>query len=101
MRRQRRLLFLPLALILVAVGSVHGQDIDDFVKSWMEQQHVPAVAIAVVKGGAATLLITRSELFSTALPFGEDSICPHAGTVTASGRTVPRRTRLTCQGSEW
>ncbi|HEX2457820.1 MAG TPA: serine hydrolase domain-containing protein, partial [Vicinamibacterales bacterium] len=52
MRRQRRLLFLPLALILVAVGSVHGQDIDDFVKSWMEQQHVPAVAIAVVKDGA-------------------------------------------------
>jgi CubicO group peptidase (beta-lactamase class C family) len=52
MRRQRRLLFLPLALILVAIGPVHGQDIDDLVKSWMEQQHVPAVAIAVVKGGA-------------------------------------------------
>jgi hypothetical protein len=43
---------LPLALILVAAVPGRGQDIDDFVKGWMEKQHVPAVSIAVIKDGA-------------------------------------------------
>jgi Beta-lactamase len=51
MNRGRRLLLL-LAVMLVAAASVRGQDIDDFVKSWIEKQHVPGAAIAVVKDGA-------------------------------------------------
>ena len=50
MNLRRRVL--PLALILAAAAPVRGQDIDEFVRSWMEKQHVPAVAIAVIKDGA-------------------------------------------------
>jgi len=48
---RRRHFLLPLALILVAAVPVRGQDIDDFVKGWMERHHVPAVSIAVIKDG--------------------------------------------------
>jgi D-alanyl-D-alanine carboxypeptidase len=42
---------LPFALMLVASATARGQDIDDFVRGWIEKQHVPAVAIAVIKDG--------------------------------------------------
>jgi len=51
MNRKRHFL-LPFTLILVATVAVRGQDIDDFVKAWMERQHVPGVCIAVVKDGS-------------------------------------------------
>jgi Beta-lactamase len=51
MNRERRFLRL-LAVMLVAAAPVRGQDIDDFVRGWIEKQHVPAAAIAVVKDGA-------------------------------------------------
>src|SRR5687767_13045572 len=43
---------LPFTLILVAAVSVRAQDIDDFVKGWIERQHVPGVSIAVIKDGS-------------------------------------------------
>ncbi len=43
-----------LAVMLVAAAPTRGQDIDDFVKGWLEKQHVPGAAIAVVKDGAVT-----------------------------------------------
>ena len=43
---------LLLALMLVAAAPVRAQDIDDFVRGWIEKQHVPAAVIAVVKDGA-------------------------------------------------
>ncbi len=46
----RRSLLL-LVLVLVAAAPARGQDIDDFVKGWIDAQHVPAAAIAVVKDG--------------------------------------------------
>ena len=51
MNRQRRFL-LPLAVMLIAVAPVRGQDIDEFVRGWIGKQHVPAAAIAIVKDGA-------------------------------------------------
>jgi Beta-lactamase class C and other penicillin binding proteins len=51
MNRGRRC-FLLVALMLVAAAPGRAQDIDDFVKGWIEKQHVPGVAIAVVKDGA-------------------------------------------------
>ena len=49
----RRRTLLPLAVILAAAGSLHAQEqgIDDFVRGWLEKQHVPAAAIAVIKDG--------------------------------------------------
>ena len=44
-----------LALSVLAVGIATGaqvQDVDEFVKGWIEKQHVPGVAIAVIKDGA-------------------------------------------------
>ena len=43
---------LLLALMLAAAAPVRAQDIDDFVRGWIEKQHVPAAVIAVVKDGA-------------------------------------------------
>jgi D-alanyl-D-alanine carboxypeptidase len=43
---------LPFTLIAVAAVAVRAQDIDDFVKGWMESQHVPGVSIAVIKDGS-------------------------------------------------
>ena len=50
MNRTRSIL-LPFALMLVAAATGRGQDIDDFVRGWLEKQHVPAAAIAVIKDG--------------------------------------------------
>jgi CubicO group peptidase (beta-lactamase class C family) len=38
-------------LIVAAIDAVRAQDVDDFVRDWMEKQHVPAVALAVIKDG--------------------------------------------------
>jgi CubicO group peptidase (beta-lactamase class C family) len=49
----------PLSLLVVALAaavSVRGQDIDAFVTGWLEQQHVPALAVAVIKDGAVVKL---------------------------------------------
>jgi hypothetical protein len=43
---------LSLAFVLLASVPVPAQNIDDFVKGWVERQHVPAVALAVVKNGS-------------------------------------------------
>ena len=51
MNRTRGVL-LPLALMLVAAAPGRRQDIGDFVRAWIEKQHVPAAAIAVVKDGS-------------------------------------------------
>jgi D-alanyl-D-alanine carboxypeptidase len=50
MSRKLRFL-LPLALTLVAAAPLRGQDIDNFVRGWIEKQHVPGAAIAVIKDG--------------------------------------------------
>jgi len=48
----RKLQFLiALTLMLIAAASVRGQNIDDFVRGWIEKQHVPGAAIAVVQDG--------------------------------------------------
>jgi CubicO group peptidase (beta-lactamase class C family) len=54
----RRRALLPLAAILVAAAAVNAQpqDIDEFIKGWIERQHVPAVAVAVIKDGEAIKL---------------------------------------------
>ena len=51
MTRDLRFL-VPLALMLVAGSPVRGQDADDFVRGWIEKQHVPGAAVAVLKDGA-------------------------------------------------
>ena len=51
-RRLCRLLCLLLALLLVSVVPARGQDVDDFIRGWIDKQHVPAAAVAVVKDGA-------------------------------------------------
>jgi CubicO group peptidase (beta-lactamase class C family) len=51
MRCVRR--FLPsVVLVVLSVSPAHADDVDDFVKAVMEQRHIPAVSIAVIKGGA-------------------------------------------------
>jgi hypothetical protein len=44
--------YVALVWIVVAIGPALAQDVDPVVGAWMEKQHVPAVAIAVVKNGA-------------------------------------------------
>ena len=51
MNRERGFLLL-FGVMLVAAAPARGQDIDDFVKGWIDKQHVPAAAIAVVKDGS-------------------------------------------------
>jgi CubicO group peptidase (beta-lactamase class C family) len=48
----KRRLQLSFASVLIAGVVVGAQDIDAFVKGWMETQHVPAVSVAVVRDGA-------------------------------------------------
>jgi D-alanyl-D-alanine carboxypeptidase len=48
-----RHLCLLLAFVLGAAAPPRAQDIDDFVRGWLEKQHVPGAAIAVVKNGVA------------------------------------------------
>ena len=38
-------------LILATAARAHGDDVDDFVKKIMQQRHIPAISIAVVKDG--------------------------------------------------
>ncbi|HTH00049.1 MAG TPA: serine hydrolase domain-containing protein [Vicinamibacterales bacterium] len=38
-------------LIVAAIETVRAQEVDDFVRDWMQKQHVPAVALAVIKDG--------------------------------------------------
>jgi CubicO group peptidase (beta-lactamase class C family) len=42
---------LSVALILVAAVTGRADDIDDAVNRWIQQQHVPAASIAVIKDG--------------------------------------------------
>ena len=51
MTRWRRFLLL-VAFLLAAVAPACAQEVDEVVKQWMERQHVPGVAIAVLKDGA-------------------------------------------------
>ena len=48
----KRRFLLSLAVMLVAAAPARGQDLDDVVRGWIDKQHVPAAAIAVVKDGA-------------------------------------------------
>jgi CubicO group peptidase (beta-lactamase class C family) len=45
-------LFVVAALTLAAFAPTSAQDVDAVVKAWMEREHVPGVAIAVIKGGS-------------------------------------------------
>jgi CubicO group peptidase (beta-lactamase class C family) len=45
-------LFVVLLWIVVIIHPAFAQDVDPVVRAWMEREHVPAVAIAVVKNGA-------------------------------------------------
>ena len=51
MNRKRHLL-LSLTLVLVAAVALRADQIDDYVKSQMQGQHIPALSIAVIKDGA-------------------------------------------------
>jgi len=46
-----RLVFLSVALILAVAATGRADDIDDVVNRWIQQQHVPAASIAVIKDG--------------------------------------------------
>jgi CubicO group peptidase (beta-lactamase class C family) len=50
MNRHRHLL-LSLSLILVFATTLRADDIDDFVRRVMQERHIPAVSIAVIKDG--------------------------------------------------
>ena len=50
--KRRRPLLLALTFACAAAATSRAQDIDDFVKGWMETQHVPGVAIAVIRNGS-------------------------------------------------
>src|SRR5262245_48193463 len=49
---RRYQVFLSFALMLAAAGAARADEIDDFLKDWIKQQHVPAASIVVIKGGA-------------------------------------------------
>jgi D-alanyl-D-alanine carboxypeptidase len=52
-RTVRVLVLLALSVTIAAVSArEQAQDVDDFVKGWIEKQHVPGAAIAVIKDGA-------------------------------------------------
>jgi len=50
--RYRHRLVLSFALTLVVATRLHADAVDDFVKAVMEQRHIPAISIAVIKDGA-------------------------------------------------
>ena len=50
MTYSRRIL-LCCALCLFAISTSSADDVDDYVKSVMQQRHIPAASIAVVKDG--------------------------------------------------
>jgi len=54
--------YVVLVWIVVAIGPALAQDVDPVVRAWMEKQHVPAVAIAVVKNGA----VVKAEAYGLA-----------------------------------
>ena len=47
----RALVLVALSTLVVALAREQAQDVDEFVKGWIESQHVPGVAIAVIKDG--------------------------------------------------
>jgi len=47
----KRTLFPALLLLLITVVAVRADKVDDHVKAMMEKQHIPGVAVAVVKDG--------------------------------------------------
>jgi len=49
--KSTRLLFFAVLLTLVAFVAVRADKVDDYVKAAMEKQHIPGVAVAVVKDG--------------------------------------------------
>jgi len=51
MNRKRHLL-LSFTLILAAAVALRADEIDDYVKSQMQRQHIPAISIAVIKDGS-------------------------------------------------
>jgi CubicO group peptidase (beta-lactamase class C family) len=51
MNRKRHFL-LSSTLILVAAVAVRADDIDDYIKGQMQRLHIPAVSVAVIKGGS-------------------------------------------------
>ena len=51
MNRKRHLL-LSLTLVLVAAVALRADQIDDYVKSQLQGQHIPAMSIAVIKDGS-------------------------------------------------
>jgi D-alanyl-D-alanine carboxypeptidase len=48
---RRRCSILTLAFV-VATASVRADDVDDFIKDFMQKRHIPAVSVAVIKDGA-------------------------------------------------
>ena len=69
MKRKPHLLC-SLVLALLFITSAHADDVDDFVKSVMQQRHIPAASIVVVKDGilikAAAYGLANIELNSPA-----------------------------------
>ena len=59
---RRRHLLLVLTLVSVVAAAPRAQDIDGFVKGWMETQHVPAVAVAVIRNGS----VVKAEAYGLA-----------------------------------
>ena len=49
--KRRHHLVVSLVLILAASLPVRADDVDDFVRALMEQRHIPAISIAVIKDG--------------------------------------------------
>ena len=47
----KRTSLLALFLVLIAAASARADKVDDHVKAMMEKQHIPGVALAVVKDG--------------------------------------------------
>jgi CubicO group peptidase (beta-lactamase class C family) len=49
--RIRKSLLLTLLLIVLNAATLRADDLDDFVRRTMQQRHIPAIAVAVVKDG--------------------------------------------------
>jgi D-alanyl-D-alanine carboxypeptidase len=71
----KRRVLLVVACFWLASVAARAQDIDGFVKRWMASQHVPGVAIAVIKDGA----LVKAEGYGLAdvehgIPVGPDTV---------------------------
>ena len=49
--KRRNTLLLACLLIVVTAVRLHADDVDDYVKAVMQQRHIPAASIAVIKDG--------------------------------------------------